>query len=88
MTGVQTCALPISEVLVILCDKSQLEDIGPAVLEVLFGTLADSGFDSIPAKGDEFQIADETYRVYDVKKDRPTASVQQAGLWIYLVSND
>ena len=71
-----------TDVKVIRADKGM--EAAPTVLQVLFGTIKDSGFASVPVKNDVFRFDGELYRVYDVKSDRPGGTADTDGLWIHL----
>lgn len=54
---------------VIRSDPSEFEEASPGVAVALFGTMADSGFTTMPVKNDLFEVQDIQYRVVDVKLD-------------------
>jgi len=58
--------------------------LAQGALLVLFGTIADSGFEEPPARGDTVFMDGLNYKVYDVKSDWCGGTQRTAGFWLHL----
>ena len=65
-------------------DDDAADDQMPGGVLTLFGTIEDSGFESMPAKDDMMAFEGVRYRVYDVKSDWAGGTREKAGLNIHL----